>query len=129
MVNFDRIKDRLLKGVYVGVGAFSASFVENLIEDNLGTGDIATAGIQMGVGLGASVGVGMVFDDPDSLPNDLVEFAGYGVQGAAFSNLAGAIQTGQSVGNSTVSVRARQPTGGGSSGTTSSETPFQADIA
>jgi hypothetical protein len=105
MVNTRKLKERAMKGLYVGVGAFGAGFVENLVEDNLGTGNLATSAVQLGIGVGASVGVDMVFDNPRSLPNEAVEFAGYGVQGAAWSNMAEVVQTGELAGNrSTVNM-------------------------
>lgn len=129
-----------MKGAYVGVGGFTAGLMEGVIEDNLGTGDLVTAGVELGIGLGASVGVDEVFDDPDSLPNDFVEYAGYGVQGNAWSNMAEFVQTGSvtQTGSNTHTVSVRSDGGlqtGQSSGvrevgsSTNEEVPFAADVA
>lgn len=115
MVNMRKVRERLMRGVYVGVGSFAASTAEGLIEENLGTGDMATAAAQATLGLGISVGADTVFSTPSSLPNDFVEYAGYGMQGAAFANLGRSFQTGQDIG-STVRVS----TGGGSGNRNSS---------
>jgi hypothetical protein len=115
MVNTRRVKERLMRGVYVGVGSFAASTAEGLIEENLGTGDVATSLAQAGLGLGLSVGADTVFSSPSSLPNDAVEFAGYGMQGAGFSNLGRSFQTGQSLGQ-TVRVTTEGSSGNSSGG-------------
>jgi len=104
-----------MRGVYVGVGSFAASTAEGLIEENLGTGDVATSLAQAGLGLGLSVGADTVFSSPSSLPNDAVEFAGYGMQGAGFSNLGRSFQTGQSLGQ-TVRVTTEGSSGNSSGG-------------
>ncbi len=105
MVDMEKIRERLMKGAYVGVGGFLGGLAEGAIEDHLNTGDLVTAGVELGIGLGASVGVDEFFEDPDSLPNDFVEYAGYGMQGNAWSNMAEFVQTGELAGTNTVTVR------------------------
>jgi hypothetical protein len=104
MVNMDVVQDRLLKGAFVGLGSFAGSLVEPVIEDNLPGGSMATTVAQGALGAGLSIGVDQVFDNPRSLPNDAVEFVGYGMQGNAWSNLAETVQTGQLAGSQTVRV-------------------------
>lgn len=104
MVDMNVVRERLAKGAYVGAGAFGASFVEALIEDNAPVGDFGTAFGQLAVGLGISVGSDEIFTAPQSVPNDLVEYAGYGVQGAAWSNLATSVQTGEAMGSDMVRI-------------------------
>lgn len=96
MVDMEVVRERLLKGAYVGVGSFASSFVGQAIEDNTPLGDIETAVAQAALGAGMSVGVDEVFDDPSSMPNDAVEFAGYGLQGAAWSQVAEDLMAGGS---------------------------------
>lgn len=105
MVDLTVIRERLMKGAFVGVGSFLSSFTATLIEDKLGLGDVGAAGGQVVTGLAVSAGVDQVFTNPDSMPNDAVEFVGYGIQGAGFSNLAESIQTGAQTGQ-VVSVSA-----------------------
>lgn len=110
MVNMDRVQERLLKGAYVGVGSFASNFTASFIEDNLPVGDMGTSAVQVGTGLALSVGVDEVFENPRSAPNDLVEFAGYGIQGAGFADLADSIQAGNgSETGQMVSVERRSP--------------------
>lgn len=104
MVNMRVVRQRLMRGLFVGIGAFGSSFVGSFVEGQLGTGDVGTSAAQVAVGLGVSVGSDEVFGNTDALPNDFMEFAGYGVQGAGWSNLGTAVQTGANTGASTVRV-------------------------
>lgn len=76
-----------MRGAFVGVGSFASSFAGGFIEQYAPGGDITTGAGQVALGLGISVGVDEVFSSPNSVPNEAVEFVGYGVQGAGFSNL------------------------------------------
>lgn len=98
MVDMEKVKERALRGAYVGAGSFAASFAGGFIEEFVPGGDIATGAGQVALGLGISVGVDEVFDNPDSMPNDAVEFMGYGVQGAGFANLGEFLQAGAQTG-------------------------------
>lgn len=110
MVDFDVVRERLLKGAYVGVGSFVSSYTATTIEEQLGLGDIGASAGQVVTGLGISVGVDEVFDDPNSMPNDAVEYAGYGIQGAGFSNLAESIRAGSNTGADVVRVERKGST-------------------
>lgn len=88
MVDMEVVKERLLKGAYVGVGSFGSNFLASFVEERSDVSDIGTSLAQVGTGLSASVAVDQVFDNPESIPNDLVEYAGYGVQGAGWADLA-----------------------------------------
>lgn len=105
-IDMELVKDRLLKGVFVGAGSFASTYIENIIQDNLFDNNIAMGMSELAIGAGTSVGVEMVFDEPEALPNNMVEYAGYGLQASAWNSLADAIQTGELAGNRTVSVDA-----------------------
>lgn len=94
MVNMDRVWDKVLKGAYVGAGVFASATIGNFLDDFVPGGDMGVAIGQIGVGVGVSVaserfngGRGSMIDAQEAL-----EFAGYGVEGAAFAELADAIQ-------------------------------------
>lgn len=109
MVDMEVVKERLMRGAFVGAGSFASSFAATFIEENLGLADIGAAGGQVATGLALSVGVDEVFTNPDSVPNDAVEYFGYGVQGGGFSNLAESVQTGAQTGRVvSVSANSRQ---------------------
>lgn len=95
-----------MRGAFVGAGSFASSFAGGFIEQYAPGGDITTGAGQVAIGLGISVGVDEVFDRPDSVPNEAVEFVGYGVQGAGFANLGESIQTGAQTGR-VVNVQSR----------------------
>lgn len=117
MVNMQVVRERLLKGAYVGVGSFVSGMAGSVVEDSLGTGDLGTSAGQVVIGTAVSVGADEVFGNRNSIPNDLMEFAGYGISGAGFANLGSAIQTGAGADRMiTVSANA----GSGSSGSSGS---------
>lgn len=111
MVDMEVVRERLVRGAYVGVGSFASQFTATILEDTLPVGDVGSSVAQVGTGLALSVGVDEVFDNPQSAPNDLVEFAGYGIQGAGFADLADHIhaQVGEGETGQMVSVD-RNPT-------------------
>jgi len=98
MVNMEKVKERLMRGAFVGAGSFASSFAGGFIEQYAPGGDITTGAGQVALGLGISVGVDEVFTSPDSVPNEAVEFVGYGIQGAGFSNLGESLQAGAQTG-------------------------------
>jgi hypothetical protein len=93
MVDMEVVKNRVMRGAFVGGGSFLASTAGGLMEEHLGLGDIGTSAGQVVAGAGVSIGVDQVFQDPESLPNEAVEFIGYGVEGAGFANLGEALTT------------------------------------
>jgi len=98
MVNMEKVKERLMRGAFVGAGSFASSFAGGFIEQYAPGGDITTGAGQVALGLGISVGVDEVFTSPNSVPNEAVEFVGYGIQGAGFSNLGESLQAGAQTG-------------------------------
>lgn len=96
MVDYDVVKERLMRGAFVGAGSFVSSTAGGLIEEHGGVGDLGAAAGQVVLGAGVSVGADEVFEEPESIPNEFLEFAGYGIQGAGFANLGEALaaQTG-----------------------------------
>jgi hypothetical protein len=135
-MNTQVIKERLLRGAYAGAGAFAAGLVEGQIESNLPVGDLGTAAGQAALGLGMSVGVDMVFDNPQAMPNDAIEYAGYGMQAAGFANIARGVQTGAYGGSDTVHVSATRQSGqqattsaGGPSASNTESQEFSVDMA
>lgn len=91
MVDFQRVSDRLLKGLYTGVGVVFADDVQDFLSAR---GGLSGALVPVG---GAAIGLGVsVFADDvtDMLNmrragavNDIIEFGGYGIQGASYNNL------------------------------------------
>lgn len=96
MVDMEVVKNRVMRGAFVGAGSFLASTAGGLMEEHLNFGDLGTSAGQVVAGAGISIGVDQVFTDPDSVPNEAVEFVGYGIEGAGFANLGEALsaQTG-----------------------------------
>lgn len=93
MVNMDVVKERLIRGAYVGLGSFASGFVGNKIA---GQTDNQTA-IGMGqviVGGALSVGSDEVFDSPRSVPNDMLEYVGYGIQGSGWDEVGESLELG-----------------------------------
>jgi hypothetical protein len=103
-IDMELVKDRLVKGAFVGAGSFASTYIENIIQDNLFDNNIAMGMSELAIGAGTSVGVELVFDEPEALPNNMAEYAGYGIQASAWNSLADAIQTGELAGSRTVSV-------------------------
>lgn len=135
MVDYEVVKERLMRGAFVGAGSFVSSTAGGLIEEHLNLGDMGTAAGQVVVGAGVSVGADEVFEEPESIPNEFLEFAGYGIQGAGFANLGEALaaQTGASPSSGEV---VKISTDSGSSSQTGSESrtqpkeeKFLADVA
>lgn len=90
-MNFDKVTDRVLRGLYTGAGVVVSDNVDDFISSQAGMSDTVTSVAAAGIGLGISVFadeatdmVGMRRNGP---VNDMMEFAGYGIQGAAFNNL------------------------------------------
>jgi hypothetical protein len=101
MVNMDNVTTKLRRGLFVGIGTFGSTFVGNFMEGVTPGGDIGTAVAQLGVGAGMSVAADEFVDDYDSIQNDVVEYSGYGVQGAAWAEMADMITAGTTSGGVT----------------------------
>lgn len=108
MVDMEKVKERLMRGAFVGAGSFASAFAGSFIEQYAPGGDLTTGAGQVALGLGISVGVDEVFTQPESMPNEAVEFVGYGVQGSGFANLGEALRPGSQTGR-VVNVSRRQP--------------------
>lgn len=101
MVNRENVMKKLKNGFFVGMGTFGSTFVGNFLDDQLPGGDIGVGVGQLAVGAGMSVAADEFIDNRSSIPNDVVEFSGYGVQGAAWAELADAVTSGQTSGGVT----------------------------
>lgn len=113
MVDMQRVKTVLAKGLTTGAGVYSSTFIGNRIESqfNLGGNGVAAAEILLGAGvaLGAPRIAGMAGGRVGGRQNLLstgVEHFGYGVHGAGFAELADNVQTGQRA-SRVVTVNAR----------------------
>lgn len=109
MVEMDRVVERVLRGVYVGVGAVGAEFTDSVIRNRLTQQDVAVAGGTIVTGSVLSVGSDLVSDTlgmrRDGFVNDFVEYAGYGVSGAGWANLMEAFElTGTQTASSVINV-------------------------
>lgn len=106
MVDTEKIKARGTKALFVGAGAFGSAFLSDLVEDFLGFGGLVNDVSLIAIGTGASVYADEAFPALDALPNNAVEFAGYGVAGEGFSSLGESlsdrVQTGAPLGASRV---------------------------
>lgn len=106
-MDFDLVQTKLLRGAYVGAGSFASSFAGNIMSRHLPFGDMGVSGGKVALGVGVSIGAEEVIGETDSIPNEAAEFAGYGIQGAGFAELANTLQTGANTGR-TVSVQSRK---------------------
>lgn len=112
MVDTDLMMEKLLRGAFVGVGAFSSSYVGeqiNKVSEDIGENTLSVA--KIGLGAGASV---VAADDDllldlgasnDSMQSEAVEFIGYGLQGAGYSALGDSLDLGLEDGNNNSSGR------------------------
>jgi len=114
MVNMSVVQDRLLKGAYVGVGAFASEFVGSSIENFLGTSGLFTDVGLLGVGLGVSMSDQFV-NLGNPMINQFAEYAGYGIEGAAFADAGRALNLGTGLNaNDMISVQANASDAGNS---------------
>lgn len=99
MVDREVLIERLKRGLYVGVGVVASGATGNFIEGQLSsegetfkeTSMTVGAG-QVAAGLGASVFADEIFSDVGEMPNDAVEFAGYGIMGSGVDEIVDAAQ-------------------------------------
>lgn len=87
MVDMDVVKQRLLRGAYTGVGAVVSGSIGNVLSNQINN-EMAVAVGEIAVGAGVSVGADEVFSERESIPNEFLEFAGYGVQAVGWDELA-----------------------------------------
>lgn len=131
MVNFGRMrqlaKQRALRGLYTGVGAVLSGATGNFLSERIDS-EVGVDVAQIVVGNVASIGVGGVSGpgqmlDESGFVSEAIEFAGYGIQGAGWDELAEDMDLGLDVGGSQservvdVTSEARAQTDGGSSAT------------
>jgi hypothetical protein len=90
MVDMESVMSKLRNGLFVGLGTFGSTFVGNAMDGFMPGGDLGTAAGQLAAGAGISVAADEYIEDRSSVPNDVVEYAGYGVQGAAWAEMADA---------------------------------------
>lgn len=91
MVDMENVTQKLRNGLFVGLGTFGSTFVGNAMDGFMPGGDLGTAAGQLAAGAGISVAADEYIEDRSSVPNDVVEYAGYGVQGAAWAEMADAV--------------------------------------
>lgn len=89
---------KLRRNLYVGLGTFGSTFVGNMVEDHVPGGDAGVGVANVVVGTGLSVGSDMVFQNRQSFPNDIVEFAGYGIAGSGWAEIADELRASQTGG-------------------------------
>lgn len=93
-IDFDLVQERVLRGLYAGVGGVLSGAVGNFVSGQFPNTNMAVAAANIGVGAGASIGADMVFQDVDSVPNDLIEYAGYGMQAQGWDEVASSFNIG-----------------------------------
>lgn len=101
MVDMDNVMTKLRRGMFVGLGTFGSTFVGNAVADFTPGGDLGTAAGELATGAGVSVAADEFVPEDGAIPNDAVEFAGYGIQGAAWAELADAVQADSTSGSVT----------------------------
>lgn len=94
MVDMDNVLAKLRRGMFTGVGAFASTIVGDQIEQRFGLSNVGVSAATLAVGVGTSVAADEFIDRRSSIPNDVVEFAGYGMQGSAWAELADEISSG-----------------------------------
>lgn len=112
MVDTELIIERLKRGGLAGVGAFAAGLAKGELQERTDLGEYGLGGAQVVGGVALSTGADAITDRTDSIPNDALEFGGYGMQAAGFadigSEIANSTQTGArpTSGNDVVEIRA-----------------------
>lgn len=101
MVNTDNAMEKLKNGLFVGLGVFSSQFIGDKMAETMPGGQVAVGAGQLAVGAGVSVAADEMISDRSSVPNDVVEHAGYGIQGAAWAELADTMSSGSTSGGVT----------------------------
>jgi len=111
MVDTEMIMERLKRGAMAGGGAFAAGLVKGELQERTSLGEFGLAGTEIAGGVALSTTSNMVAQRRDSIPNDLLEYGGYGMQAAGFadigSEVANSTQTGASrMSNDVVEIQA-----------------------
>ena len=101
MVDSEIVMEKLIRGAAVGAGSFASGFVgEQINEFSDGLGDVTLGLAKVGIGVGVSV---VAADDnllidleanQGSIQSEAAEFAGYGMQGAGWSEVGRSLDIG-----------------------------------
>jgi len=88
MVDTDLLMEKLKRGAFVGVGSFAAGYVGSQIADRTELSEIQVSGAKVALGAGVSyVSTDDDYLDVSGTAQDVGEFAGYGMQGAGWSEI------------------------------------------
>lgn len=96
-MDFESIFEKVKRGAFVGAGAFGSSFTNNYLFENWGQTNTAVGQVVVGAGVSVAADYAeeqMGMDDEIAgHVTDALEFGGYGIQGAGWSDLGDRIQT------------------------------------
>lgn len=88
MIDTELLTEKLKKGAFVGAGSFAAGYVGSQIADRTSLTGLQVSGAKVALGAGASY---VAADDDileiSGMARQAGEFAGYGMQGAGWSEL------------------------------------------
>jgi hypothetical protein len=118
MVDYDRVKNKLIRGLSVGTGVFVSKYTGDILEEQLNLQGISVSAGQMALGAGIAIGAeeignvsGISAGRGEGLAETVIEFGGYGVHGAGFAeaaeNLQGGTQSAQTGASADQVVRVR----------------------
>jgi len=107
-IDWEIVKTKLKRGAYTGAGAVVSGGIGNFLGDQLDSQRAVAAG-EVAAGAAISVGADYAFPDRQSMTNEAMEFAGYGVQAVGWDELAESMNLGMGTqtGANVVSVRSR----------------------
>lgn len=119
MVDMDRLKEEAVKGAYVGAGLLAFERISAEVEGrDLPGGEFGVGLVEAVIGIGASSQSDRFLDrKPNKLlsAEGAVRFAGYGIQGEAYRDLA-SVARGASPSRASQTRRVEVTTNGGTSG-------------
>lgn len=100
MVDMEEVRKKVLRGVYTGIGAVATGAVGNFLASEIDGSDIVVAGGEVAIGAAVSVGAEEVSGFNSSIPEEPLEFAGYGMQAVGWDEMAEALDIGIGGGSS-----------------------------
>jgi len=107
-IDWEIVKAKLKRGAFTGAGAVVSGGIGNFLSGQLDSNRAVAAG-EVAAGAALSVGADYAFPERNSITNEAMEFAGYGVQAVGWDEMAESMDLGlgQQTGANVVSVRSR----------------------
>lgn len=91
-IDRDKVVKRLMRGAFTGAGAVVSGSVGNLIAGRVSGSDFVVSAGEIALGASLSVFADELVDDKDSIPNDAIEFFGYGMQAVGWDEAFEALE-------------------------------------